>query len=301
MMTRIIDMAYVMDLKQLRHFLAAAETESFSGGAERSFVTQPALSASIAKLEADLETRLFVRSKRGVTLTSEGRRLAETARFVIAECSKVRQDLKRSKTRETVRIGVINTLSMSLVARMVEGLRIEHPNVGVEILDAAPEELQRLVADSKVDVFLKSVTDQRAAHAVRRGEIVLFAEPFVLLTPLDHAFRNRKSVVLADLDGEAFVARMNCESRLPLTELFKASGVRPRVVCRTHQDERAITLVERGFGVAIVPRHVGSERTHKIDFAGRPHSRMIVLGRTGIKRRDAVDRVVDFAKAARWP
>ncbi len=290
-----------MDLRQLRHFLAAAETESFSHAAQRAFVTQPALSASIAKLEADLEVQLFLRSKRGVKLTAEGRRLADTARLVIAECAKARQELKRHRARETVRIGVINTLSMALVAHLVQELAVEHPDIAVQIIDVPPEDLPRLVTDGNIDITLKSVVGGRSAGRNRSGEILLFSEPFVVVTALDHGLRDRKTIELADLDGEAFVARMNCESRLTVTERLKAAEIRPRVVCRTSQDERAIALVERGVGVAIVPRHVASDRTHKISIAGRPYSRSIVMTRTSKKHSEAIERVVAFATAGRWP
>lgn len=64
-----------MELHQLKQFVAAAESESFTRGAERAFVSQPALSASISKLEDEMGTQLFIRNKRSVVLTPAGRKL----------------------------------------------------------------------------------------------------------------------------------------------------------------------------------------------------------------------------------
>jgi DNA-binding transcriptional LysR family regulator len=296
----VINVDYDMELKQLRHFLAAAETLNFSRAAERAFVSQPALSASVARLEAEFDATLFVRGKRGVALTVEGRRLVETARSVLADCARARRDLKRMKTRETVRVGVINTLSMRLVGRLLEQLRIEHPEIEAQIIDATPDDLSRLASEGRVDIAFTSSLLPGPARAKRDGD-TLFDEPFVLLAPRDHPLGARRTVTLADLDGEPFIARLHCENRVVITEKLKSLKARPRVVCRTEQDERAVALVEQGLGVAIVPEHMAGDRARRVGFAGQPYARTIVLATPGEAHRPAVSKLAAFARAARWP
>ena len=72
-----------MELYQIRHFAAVAQTSSFTKGATRAAVSQPALSASIAKLEEELGVKLFHRSPKSVTLTPAGRRFHLTAQEVL--------------------------------------------------------------------------------------------------------------------------------------------------------------------------------------------------------------------------
>jgi DNA-binding transcriptional LysR family regulator len=273
---------------------------NFSRAAERAFVTQPALSASIARLEADLDTMLFVRNKRGVSLTAEGRRLAETARSVLADCANVRRELKKMKTRETVRVGVINTLSMRLIGRLFEQLRFEHPEIEAEIVDAAPDDLVRLSEEGRVDVVFASRPRSGPANGISEGD-PLFDEPYVLLAPVDHPLCERRTVTLADLDGEPFIARLHCENRVVINQGFKALKALPRIVCRTRQDERAVALVEQGLGVAIVPQHVCGDRARRLRFAGQPYGRTIVLAAPGKGTRPAVVKLAAFARAARWP
>jgi DNA-binding transcriptional LysR family regulator len=81
-----------MELYQIRHFAAVAETGSFTKAAVRAAVSQPALSASIAKLEEELGVKLFHRSPKSVTLTPAGRRFQMTAQEVLGSCNKVKAE-----------------------------------------------------------------------------------------------------------------------------------------------------------------------------------------------------------------
>jgi DNA-binding transcriptional LysR family regulator len=96
-----------MALCQIRPFAAVAETGSFTKAAIRAAVSQPALSASIAKLEEELGVKLFHRSPKSVTLTPAGHRFQMTAREVLGACNKVRAELGASVADRPLRIGVL--------------------------------------------------------------------------------------------------------------------------------------------------------------------------------------------------
>lgn len=291
-----------MDLRQLRHFLAAAETGNFSKAAERELVSQPALSTSVAKLEASLETTLFLRSKRGVNLTSEGRRLAETARLIVHECARARSDLKQRKALETVKVGMLDTLSPDLVMDLVDSFRLRHPEINVELADGSLDHVEHLLAERRVDLALKArPTVTPAVKSTHRDVVDLFEEPLVLLAPSDHPLRSRKAITIEDLDGERFIARMHCENATVLTRSAKRAGVRLRVVCRTFQDERAVALVERGYGVSIVPAHAASARAVKISLSEPQLARTVSLEMLKSPHKAAVDRFIALAKSAPWP
>lgn len=293
---------YDMDLRQLRHFLAAAETGNFSKAAERELVSQPALSASIAKLEANLEATLFLRSKRGVNLTSEGRRLAETARLIVHECARARSDLRQRKALETVRIAVLDTMSMSLVMDLVDSLRLRHPEINIEMTDGSLDHVEHLLAEKRVDIALKARPTAALTVKPTQREIVdLFEEPLILLVPPDHPLRDRKTLAIEDLEGERFIARLHCENAAVLTRSAKKAGVRWRVVCRTFQDERAVALVERGYGVSIVPAHVASVRGVKIPLSEPRLGRIVSLEMLKTPHKAAVDRFIALARSAPWP
>ena len=94
-----------MELTQIRHFIAVAETGSFTKGAQRATVSQPAISASIAKLEAHLDIKLLDRRRSPVVPTAAGARLLEAGREILQNCKAVKAELKTIATPKLLRIG----------------------------------------------------------------------------------------------------------------------------------------------------------------------------------------------------
>ena len=123
-----------MELYQIRHFAAVAETGSFTKAAIRAAVSQPALSVSIAKLEEELSVRLFHRSPKSVTLTPAGRQFQRTAQEVLRACNKVKAELRASVADRPLRIGVLRTLPSAHVARLIEALQRELPDTQLSSL-----------------------------------------------------------------------------------------------------------------------------------------------------------------------
>src|SRR3712207_3187227 len=99
---------WVVELRQLRYFLAVAEEGRFSRAANRLHIAAPSLSQQIRALERDLRVTLFDRTPRGAELTPAGRVLVERARVILAEVDRARQDVRSagSSGREQVTLRV---------------------------------------------------------------------------------------------------------------------------------------------------------------------------------------------------
>ena len=110
-----ISYTYTMELHQIRHFVSVAETESAPKGAQRAAVSQPALSASIAKLELELDAKLLDRRHQRVVLTKAGEMFLNTARSVLLACNSVKVELKKIRTPKVLRLGVLRTLSSARI------------------------------------------------------------------------------------------------------------------------------------------------------------------------------------------
>lgn len=292
---------YDMELQQLRLFLAAAESESFTRGAKRAFVSQPALSASIAKLEGELGVKLFTRNKRNVVLTPAGRTLLIRAKRIIGECNKARDELKHHDQPRRIRLGVINTLSITHVARLIEPYRRENPGLTLQVFDASKEEMENLAESGRIDMALTVLPDRPESSRPFTCSKRLFSEPYRVAMAANHHLSGAPSVSLSDLANEPFVSRSHCEYRRMLKELMKSTGTRLNVAYVTNQDDRALALVEQGVGVAIVPEHYDSARIVK-----RPLTELTALRSIGFEwgeseNQEEIDRFVAFASTARWP
>ncbi len=288
-----------MELHQLRHFLAVAETGSFTKGAERAAVSQPALSASVAKLEAELGVKLFERDKRRVVITQAGKRLVETAKSVIQACNKAKSDLQSQRPDRELRIGVINTLPMRRVTLLIEQFRYNYPDTSIHIQDAPKEEIDALMADGRIDVALTVVPARQPGNNGTKWR-ALYSEPYVLMVPINHRFGNRNSVKLADLEGQPFVARTHCEGRHDFDRILTEKGVHLRAVYRTNQDGRALAFVTAGLAIAYLPGKFDSPGVARVRLADFHFERTIGVCWRADQQSPAIERFVSFAETNDW-
>lgn len=289
-----------MELQQLRLFLAAAESESFTRGAERAFVSQPALSASISKLEAEMGVKLFTRNKRNVVLTPAGRKLLKRARLIVGECARAKDELKHHEIQRRLRIGVINTLSIFHVARLVEQYKRENPDLHLDVIDASAIDMAKLEEEDKIDLALTVLPETPRMSRKFGYSHVLFTEPYVLALPKNHHFSRSATISITELEGEPFIARSHCEHRRVVQSILKEHDVRLNLTYVTNQDDRALALVSAEVGIAIVPAHYEAHNTVKIPLAEDQIKRTVGFEWGTGDSTEEVKQFVDFAATAPW-
>jgi DNA-binding transcriptional LysR family regulator len=256
---------YEMELYQIRQFVAVAETGSFTKGASRAGVSQPAISAAIAKLEEEMGQRLLDRRQGSVVPTVAGSRLLDAARDILLACNTIKSTLRAASAPQTLRIGVLRTLPTVHVVGVLHAFRQAHPDIQIELFEGPREELEKRLEQKKLDVALTSLNDAAAG----KTSVSLFTEPYVLAVNHNHRFAKLRSITLDDLQGEPFILRTSCETFQDTTALLIARGIRTRLVYRTDQDDRALGLVAAGIGVALMPalyKAAGVVNVHVSDF-----------------------------------
>lgn len=288
-----------MEIYQLRHFLAVAETESFTKGAERAAVTQPAVSASIAKLESELEARLFDRARREVRLTAAGRRVREMAARVLADCAGVKSELRAARPGAVIKFGVLATLPIERISSLCRHFRLTHPEVLVELLDGSATELDARLDGGKLEIALTSI-DKKSQRSKKLRVRALMTERYVLVAPKDHRLAMAGSIRVEELHGQPFITRTGCETFEKTTEFFLARGIRPKVVYRTDQDERAIAMVRAGLGVALMPASYRHPEVVQIPIEDFPASRTIGLKWRLDTKQELLERFVLFVSNHPW-
>lgn len=135
-------------LSELQQFVLVAERASFTAAARGAHVTQPALSASIRRLEEALGARLFDRGRRGASLTAAGRALLPRARAVLSAVEDARRAVLEVEdlTRGEVRIGAGSTTATYLLPPVLARFRRRYPGVRIVL-----RELSREAAAEAVD------------------------------------------------------------------------------------------------------------------------------------------------------
>jgi DNA-binding transcriptional LysR family regulator len=286
-----------MELYQLRQFVAVAETGSFTKGAARVAVSQPSLSAAIAKLEEELGTRLLDRKRTAVVPTFAGGKFLERARTILQTCNEAKAELRSLKQPEILRMGVLNTLPTVHIGRIVEAFTTACPEASVQLTDGNRETLEERLSQGKIDLAITTVTDPDNCP----NSLSLFSEHYVLVVGRKHRFADLPNVTLADLDSEALISRTHCETYRQTTELMVSRGIKTRVVYRTDQDDRVLGLVAAGLGIALMPSVFESSGIVKL-----PVRDFLAQRTIGLKWRDndgcftLLNAMLSFAKSHDW-
>ncbi|MEJ2409593.1 MAG: LysR family transcriptional regulator [Novosphingobium sp.] len=239
----------MIDQYLLRYFLAVAETGSFSRAAKRVNVTQPSLSAGIAKLERELGARLFDRDRQGVALTPAGSRFLVRARRIAAEYEHALVELSEVSDPTLLRIGVLGTIPTPMIEGLLEQHRALGSSEALEILDGSERDIAERLERGRIDMALTVVRPQ---HARFRPE-VLARERYMMVLPRDHPLAGEDEVMAEQLARDRMALRRHCEGLPEINRFFIARGVRPRFVFKTTSDERVLAVVRAGAGVGMMP------------------------------------------------
>jgi DNA-binding transcriptional LysR family regulator len=220
-------------LDALRHFLLIVEHRTFTEAARHAHLSQPALTASIHRLEDELGGPLFVRGRRGAELTAAGAALVPRARAALAAIEEARRAVREvlDVQRGEVRIGAGGTVCTYLLPPTLAEFRRAHPNVRFLVREVTPAEALEALDAGELDLAM--VTSQRG-ELWTTDELVLVAAPGV------------------DPSGAPFVSfRPGASTRIALERAFPEAEIAMELgsiaAVKGH--------VRAGVGVALVSRH----------------------------------------------
>lgn len=289
----------MFELYQLRYFLAVVETGSFTKAAARACVTQPTLSAGIKKLEGQLDTQLFHRSSRRVFLTEAGTRFVDRAKSILFECNQAALELKDVEERAVLRLGVLRTIPSALISRLFRDFRRADAGAVIELFEGTEQEIANRLDEGSIDLAITILRGEAG-----EGELVLFREGYRLALAADHPLAGRDLIAAHELAGDNMIVRTRCEVLSETSRHFTDDNVRPRLVYRTEQDERALAMVAAGLGVTVAPANYRHEGVVMVPFAGFDHTRTVALVRSphGIaeETRDLAARFEAFTSSQSW-
>lgn len=248
-----------LELRQLEYFLAVADDLHFGRGAARLFISQPALSQAIARLERALEVQLFVRTRHGVQLTDAGAALVPRARQLLADCDEAMAHARRAGRGEggLLRLGVA-LLADHLMAPAMEALAVECPGMAVDQATAMSERLLALLREGNIDVALVHKVPALATLEGVHSELVRMCRLAVLVSSAN-PLAGRDIVALRDLHDQTFF--QNTRSLEPSASgafdgmCRSFGGFAPKVLAArfTIPYGPALKLVADGKAVTVVP------------------------------------------------
>ncbi|MFJ6563718.1 LysR substrate-binding domain-containing protein [Streptomyces sp. NPDC091412] len=250
-----------MELRHLQHFVAVAEDRHFTRAAERLMVSQSGLSASIRALERELQTSLFVRTTRRVTLTEAGRALLGEAQRIQAQVRAAHEAVAavQGVLRGTLSLGTEQCIAGVHVAGLLAAFRRRHPDVEIRLRQTGSGALAEEVAAGRLDLAFAYRT---RADTDQLRSVSLAGEPMTVLCHPGHWLASAEAVLTPrDLDGEVFVDfHPDWGPRRTTDAAFAAAGVRRTVALEVNDVHSLLDLVDENLGIAVVPRHFRHKR-----------------------------------------
>ena len=228
------------------------DNQSVTGTARVLGLTQPAVSAQIARLEAQVGFELFERVGGRLKATARGRRFCDEVRTVLDSIDMLAATARniRSGETETLTVASHPGASISLMPGVVAQLLKRRPEARMRLINRTSEEVGRIFEAGGADIAVAEWPIHVEGVELRRFEI-----PCVAILPQQHRLLERDVITPADLSGEPFVAM--AETRLighRLRGVFGDAGVRFSPIAESEYFSTICGLVAAGCGVAVVDR-----------------------------------------------
>jgi LysR family transcriptional regulator, hydrogen peroxide-inducible genes activator len=283
-----------MTLNELRYLVAVAQERSFGRAAQRCFISQPALSVAIQKLEQELGAQLFERAKAEVTVTPVGERIVEQAQKVLEEAARIR-DIAQAGSNQLVgvfRLGAIQTVAPYLFPDLIPALNDRAPEMPLEIEENLTEYLETALKSGRIDAAIIALPFQSPGVVTD----FLYEEPFQVVVPRRHPWAKRKSIAPAELTGEhTILLNVGHCFRDQVLDTCPELNRGGTAVTRTNSLETIRNMVASGLGVSVLPRDALAPKYHSLMVVSVPFTKPAPSRRIALAYRKSFPRPAAIA------
>jgi len=241
-----------VELRQLEYFVAVAKHRHFGRAAEAVYVTQPALSQQVQRLEAELGIALLRRTSRGVELTPAGEDLLARAETILAQVTQARgaMDEHAGVVRGAVRVAATTADALRL-PEVLAAFHREHPGVRLALRHASASEVLALVRRGAVDLAVLSL----GSEPVDGLTVTPLAEEPLRAIAAPGESLNAAAVAIEDLRGRPFVlGEPGTALRASVMDACQKHGFSPVPLLEVSDPATVRFLVSAGLGVSLVPQ-----------------------------------------------
>lgn len=243
-----------MDLQQIKNFLKLSEELHYWNTAGKMNITQSALSRQIQAMESELSLKLFERSKRNVKLTAAGEFLRDKYAGLVDEFKFVHQFAKKIDLGElgTIRIAHPDSISFSILPKIIEAIAVKFPNLQVELTQLLYENEQQFLKEYKIDLAFTRDINRLSNVSSKKIQ----TDSLSLVLPVDHPIRQYSDIEKSRLQKEKFILPMDdCQSSYNeiINQVFNFLGFVPQNYYRSDFGSTIMGLITNNLGIAILP------------------------------------------------
>ncbi len=244
----------LMTITQLEYVIAVDTHRSFAKAANHCYVSQPALSMQVKKIEEELDVLIFDRSKKPVITTDIGQKIVEHARLILKEVERMHEIIQYQKDeiRGTLRVGIIPTLSPYLVPLFINNFIEKYPDVNLIFEELLSEEIIEKLNTDLLDVGIL-ITPMDCNSVV---ELPLFYEGFILYGAASEPLMKKKEVSINDLNiNDMWLLKHGHCFRMQTINICsdQKAGATQQIKFESGSLETLKKMVESRFGYTLLP------------------------------------------------
>ncbi|MBT2733788.1 LysR family transcriptional regulator [Bacillus sp. ISL-7] len=244
-----------MSLSKYEVFNTVVESGNLTKAADVLNLTQAAVSYSIANLESELGFTLLIRSRSGITLTSNGERILKYIRTILHWDEKMKQEVASINGLEvgTVRIGAFTSVCIQWLPKCIKHFKEEHPFIEIKIFQGDYEDVDMWITNGVIDFGFITLPSLKSFET-----IPLKKDRILCIIPNNHPVSNQEKIGIEQLENESFIANHD------IKRLLKGTGITLKQSFDMIDDHAIVAMVENELGVSIMPELVLQGISHKL-------------------------------------
>lgn len=249
-----------MNLSKYDILLKTIELGSFTKVADHIGYTQSAVSQVIHSLENELGTVLLLRSRSGVSLTTEGEILLPYIQNIINDHHALAEQINQlhGLVQGTIRIGSFHSIGCYILPPLIKGFQELYPNITFEISEGDFTEVEEGLSAGQFDIGLFAIQ-----NITNFETITLKKDKLFVILPEDHPLAGEPFFPIESLKNEPFIyldEGNDNDSQI----IFKANHISPNIKYSSKEDNTVLSMVENGLGIAILPELVVSRTSFRV-------------------------------------
>ena len=297
-----------MTLSELRFIVALAHEKNFRRAAEKSFVSQPALSLGVKKIENELNLSLFERSVGAggdVKITPVGQKIIDQAAIVLEEAAKIK-DLSADGDNQLAlpfKLGLIYSIAPYLLPLIIPSLRKQAPDMPLEVHENITKNLENELKQGSIDAAVIALPFDIPGVDID----ILYDEPFVAIVPLNHHWVKETTIKAKNLSQEKVLLldRTHCFSN-QVTEACPGLSKNSEIQLGNSL-ETIRNMVASNLGISVLPKSATTGKHDNslikvIPFeAPVPFRRVALAYRKSAVKKEAINEIVNVIKFLKLP
>ena len=249
-----------MSIQKYQVFLHVMEAGSVSRAAEDMNITQSAVSHALSSLEEEFGFKLLTRSRAGVRLSSEGKRILPAIRDILSAEERLRETVSsiHGLSTGTIRVASFSSVAVHWLPAMLKAFQEQYPQIRFKLLNGDYHDVEQWLEEGAVDLGFVSLPTRAPGKVTP-----LMEDRLLVILPKDHPLASLDSFPIGYARQETFISLLESSDH-DLRRALDAEGIRPHIRFITKDDYAIIAMVEQGLGIAIMPELLLRGRTDNI-------------------------------------